>query len=283
MHVLIVGARGQLGVALYNVYRLRQDVQVSTWARPEHDITNPISAEQLVALQPDVVINCAAWTAVDAAEANPETAYAANALGPKHLADGCRQCGATLIQVSTNEVFAGDSGIFYQEYDQPAPRSIYARSKLAGELAARQVWDQLIIVRTAWLFSPGGLNFPSKICTAADKLGALRVVADECGNPSYGPDVAAAIVALAEVKRFGIYHIVNEGSASRFAFAQSVLQATGRDDVSVTPIAHTEWVRPADSPLHAVLVNQSAAALGIMLRPWQEALQAYVTEEGKQT
>ena len=136
--------------------------------------------------------------------------------------------------------------------------------------------DRLYIIRVAWLFGPGGANFPSKITAAADKMGALRIVADEFGNPTYAPDVAAALLQLIETGRYGIYHLVNSGQASRFAFAQTVLQMNGRGHIPLTPIAHTEWPRPAPPPLHAVLVNQAAAALGITLRPWQAALEEYV-------
>ncbi len=279
MHILILGARGQLGQALCDAYQTEANCTLSQWARPDYDITAPEITTAIAKLRPDVVINAAAWTNVDAAEIDPNAAFAANALGPKYLAEGCDRCGAMLVQVSTNEVFAGDAEICYWEYDQPGPRSIYARSKLAGELATQQQLDRLFLVRTAWLFSPGGNNFPSKIVNAADRLGALQVVTDERGNPCYAPDVAAAIIALIATERFGTYHLVNDGSASRFEFAQAVLQARQRAHIPLTPILHTEWSRSADSPRHAVLVNQAAAELGIKLRPWQEALAVYAAIE----
>jgi len=279
MHILIIGARGQLGKALCDAYRLQPTYTVSQWARPMHDITSPAITTAIAELRPDVVINAAAWTNVDAAETDPMAAFAANALGPKYLAEGCDRCGAMLVHVSTNEVFAGDDGLSYYEYDQPQPRSIYARSKLAGELATQQQLDRLFVVRTAWLFGAGGNNFPRKIVEAADRFGALRVVADERGNPCYAPDVADAIIDLIATERFGTYHLINEGSASRFEFAQAILHARQRGQIPLTPISHTEWSRSADSPRHAVLINQAASALGVCLRPWQEALQAYVTRE----
>ncbi|MEZ4864164.1 MAG: dTDP-4-dehydrorhamnose reductase [Caldilineaceae bacterium] len=279
MHILIVGGRGQLGLALQRVYAQKEGIQLSVWARPEYDITSPAIADHVAALGPAVVINAAAWTNVDGAESAPTAAYATNALGPKYLAEGCAQTGAVLVQISTNEVFAGRPNHFYREYDQPAPQSVYARSKLAGEIAVQQTLRQCYVVRTAWLFAPGGVNFPSKILAAADKHGQLRVVADEIGNPTYAPDVAAAIVQLVQSDRYGIYHLVNEGYASRFTFAQALLQATDRGHIPLTPIAAAEWPRPAAPPLHAVLVNQAAAALAIQLRPWQDALHAYVAAE----
>jgi len=280
MHILIVGARGQLGRALQEVYTRHPRYQLSLWSRPDFDLTNPAIVEQVVACQPDVVINAAAWTNVDGAEANPDATYTANALGPQYLAEGCRRCGAQLVQISTNEVFAGEPGRVYREYDQPAPSTVYARSKFAGELAARQVLDRVYIIRVAWLFGPGGANFPSKIMAAADKMGALRIVADEMGNPTYAPDVAAALLQLVETGRYGIYHLVNDGQASRFEFAQAVLQLNGRGHIPLTPIAHTEWPRPAPPPLHAILINQAASALGIRLRPWQAALAEYSKSGG---
>jgi len=279
MHVLLVGAGGQLGQALVNLYQQHNTVRLTRWRRPDYDIAQPAIVDQIAGLAPDVVINAAAWTDVDGAEAQPNAAYAVNALGPHYLALGCKRCGATLVHVSSNEVFPGLPGCSYREYDQPGPQHVYARSKLAGEKAASQVLDRLFVVRTAWLFGPGGANFPSKIIAAADKHGQLRVVADEVGNPSYAPDVAAAIVQLLATNHYGIYHLINSGQASRFDFAQATLAVTGRSHIPLTPLSHVDWPRPAPPPLHAVLVNQAAAALGIELRPWPEALQAYVAVE----
>ncbi|GIV77665.1 MAG: NAD(P)-dependent oxidoreductase [Litorilinea sp.] len=283
MHILIVGGRGQLGRAFHAVLAGQAGHTVTVWQRPEHDITRPQVAQEVAALAPDLVINVAAWTHVDGAEAEPDAAYAANALGPAYLAEGCERCGATLVQISTNEVFAGEPGRFYREYDLPAPASVYARSKHAGEVAASRLLRRLYIVRVAWLFGPGGNNFPTKIAAAADRAaregGTLRLVADEFGNPTYAPDVAQATMQLVESGHYGIYHLVNEGCASRLEFARAVLEGSGRGQVPFTPISAEEWPRPAPPPRHAVLVNQAAAALGIRLRPWQEALAAYLQVE----
>ena len=274
MRVLITGSRGQLGQALRSHFSPSH--QVPLWSRPQHDIAHPASADAVAALAPDVVINAAAWTNVDGAESSPDAAFAANALGPKYLAEGCARCGAALVQISSNEVFAGESGRFYREYEELGPLTVYARSKAAGERAAQQVLDRLYIVRVAWLYGAGGNNFPSKIVAAADKHGRLRVVADEFGNPTYAPDVAVALERLIESGRYGIYHLVNEGHASRFDWAAELLGLSGRGHIPLTPIPASEWPRPAVPPVHAVLVNQTAAALGIRLRPWQEALREYV-------
>lgn len=273
MHLLITGSRGQLGQALEAHFAPVH--QVTLWSRPAHDIADPACADAVAALAPDVVINAAAWTNVDGAESAPDAAFAVNSLGPQYLAEGCARCGAALVQISSNEVFAGAPGHFYREYEELSPRTVYARSKAAGERAARQLLDRLYIVRVAWLYGPGGSNFPSKIVAAADKHGSLRVVADEFGNPTYTPDVAAALEQLLQRERYGIYHLVNEGHPSRYDWAAELLRQSGRGHIPLTPIPASEWPRPAMPAAHAVLVNQAAAALGIRLRPWQEALGEY--------
>lgn len=277
MRVLVVGANGQLGRAVQAACDPRYELTM--WGHTEADITAAAVIEQTVAARPDVVINCAAWTNVDGAENAPDAAFAVNALGPLHLATACARCGATLVQVSTNEVFAGTPGRFYYEYEQPAPVSVYARSKYAGETAASRMLERLYIVRVAWLYGPGGSNFPAKIVAAADRNGALKVVDEEFGNPTYAPDVAEAIFRLVESERYGIYHLVNDGYTSRFGLAQAVLAASGRGHIPLTPIKLLEWPRPAPPPPHAVLMNQAAAALGITLRPWQAALEDFVAAQ----
>ncbi len=277
MHILVVGGTGQLGRAV--VMAFGRGHQVTSWGHADADITLPAISARVATLRPDVVVNCAAWTQVDAAESHPEAAFALNALGPSLLAEGCARCGAALVQISTNEVFAGAPGQVYFENDLPAPASVYARSKLAGELAAARRLAQLYVVRVAWLFGPGGNHFPAKIIAAADRNRALRVVDDEIGNPTYAPDVADGLVQLVESERYGVYHFVNEGRASRFAFAKVILKGAGRTDVEITPIPSIAWPRPAPPPAHAVLVNQAGAALGIRLRSWEDALAVYLHQE----
>ena len=274
--ILILGGSGQLARAVKAACSPEKELTV--WGHADADISLPDIVAQIEALRPQVVINCAAWTHVDGAEQARDAAFAVNALGVWHVASACARCDATLVHVSTNEVFAGAPGHFYYEYDLPAPQSVYARSKYAGEIAASRVLDRLLVVRVAWLFGPGGNNFPTKIVAAADRNGALKVVDDEVGNPTYAPDVATAIFQLLEQERCGTYHLVNSGFASRFEFAQAVLLATGREEIPLSPIQLHDWPRPAPPPPHAVLVNQAAASLGIVLRPWQDALHSYVAE-----
>jgi dTDP-4-dehydrorhamnose reductase len=154
--------------------------------------------------------------------------------------------------------------------------SAYARSKAAGEQIVRDLLDRFYIVRVAWLFGPGGVNFVTKILAAAERSGALRVSADEFGNPTYAPDAADAIARLVATEHYGIYHLTNAGFCSRQEFAGEIMRLAGRPGLSITPILSTEWPRPSQPPLHAILSNITGAALGITLRPWRDALAEYV-------
>ncbi|HHB90591.1 MAG TPA: dTDP-4-dehydrorhamnose reductase [Anaerolineae bacterium] len=272
--ILIVGHKGQLGRTLF---RFPTDHELLGMDLPEYDITDVERTQYaLREMRPEIVINTAAYTNVDGAEAEPELAYRINAHAAGHLARFCEELGAVMYHISTNEVFDGQRvGQPYDEWDQPdnTHGSTYARSKLAGENAVRFYHSRARIIRISWLFAPGGNNFPAKIVAAADKHGALRVVADEYGVPTYAPDLAQAIFQLIDIKAPpGVYHLINGEATSRYAFAKAALRLTGRGHIPVTPISHTEWQRAAQPPLRAVLVNRAAAALGIVLRPWQDAL-----------
>jgi len=213
---------------------------------------------------------------VDGCEGDAEKAFRVNAVGAQNVALGAQQAGAALLYVSTNEVFDGSRRDLYREWDAINPGSVYARSKAAGEQIVRDLLSRFYIVRVAWLFGPGGANFVTKILAAAERGGALRVSADEFGNPTYAPDVAAAIARLAATERYGVYHLTNAGFCSRHDFACEVMRLAGRPEVPVTPILSAEWPRPSRPPLHAVLANTNGAALGIALRPWREAVREYV-------
>ncbi len=276
-HLLITGANGQLGQALASQFESID--KLTCWTRPRFDISDPAIADAVAEEAPDVVINAAAWTDVDGAEEAPHFAFDVNALGPKYLAEGCARCGGTLVQISTNEVFAGDVGRFYHEYEQTSPGSVYARSKAAGERAAATTLNRLYIVRVAWLYGAGSDNFPAKISAAADRHGALRVVSDEFGNPTYTRDVAAAVAKLIESQRYGIYHFVNDGFTSRYDWAVELMRLTERETLPIDPITAREWPRPTTPPPHAVLVNHAGTALGITLRDWRDALHDYVQAE----
>jgi len=274
MRIVITGHNGQLGRQLQIAFAGHELLQLDL---PCDDITRPATRDCIADFHPELVVHTAAYTNVDGCEQDPDLAYRVNALGTQNVALGAQRCGAALMYVSTNEVFDGQRREPYREWDRTAPLSVYARSKTAGEEIVRALVARFYIVRVAWLFGPGGVNFVTKILGAAEKTGALRVAADEFGNPTYAPDLAQAMTRLADTGHYGIYHLTNSGFCSRYEFALAILQAAGRSAVPVTPILNADWPRPSVPPLHAMLANSAAANLGLALRPWQAAVVEYVS------
>jgi dTDP-4-dehydrorhamnose reductase len=275
VRIAITGAKGQLGRSLQQALEGSELLLIDL---PEHDITQGGIIPLIADWVPDVVIHAAAMTDVDGCEKDPEQAYRVNALGTQNVALACQRCAAPMLYVSTDYVFDGTSEEPYLEYDEPNPSSAYARSKLAGEEFVRDLLQRFYIVRTAWLYGHQGQNFVEKVLELADRGNELSVVANEFGSPTYAPDLALAISRLIQHQLYGIYHLVNEGSCSRYEFAAKILQLAGKGDVPLRPT--TSYPRAARVPRRAVLRNFAAATqLGITLRPWEEALQAYFEEE----
>jgi dTDP-4-dehydrorhamnose reductase len=280
VRIAITGAGGQLGSALGAALAPRHELIALN--QPAFELDSPAAVEQIAATRADLVIHPAAYTNVDGCARDPELAYRVNALGTKYVALGCRRLGAPLIYISTNEVFPGDAARPYAEYDQPRPVNAYGWSKWAGEQAAREVLRELYVVRIAWLFG-GERNFVRTVLRLADSPppGGLRMVDDEIGSPTYAADVAAAVVALITTGQYGTYHFVNAGAASRHAFAREILRLAGRADLPVAPIKLADFTRDSTPPPYTPLANYAGAALGIGLRPWQEALAAYMETLGR--
>jgi dTDP-4-dehydrorhamnose reductase len=271
MRIVITGHKGQLGLALQKV--LVQE-KVLGLDLPEVDITDPDSTiDTVTGFRPDLVIHAAAMTDVDGCERDPELAFRVNVLGTQNIALACGRLGAAMVHVSTNDVFDGKSGQPYYEWDTPSPQSVYARSKAAAEFYVRTLLRRFYIIRTAWLYARDGNNFVTKIIAAADKHGALQVVTDEVSAPTYAPDLARAIAQLVCTGHYGIYHFTNSGACSRYDWASKILEFSGRGHVPIEPITSDQWQRAASPPLYAPIVNFAGAALGITLRPWEDALQ----------
>ncbi|MCL4298356.1 MAG: dTDP-4-dehydrorhamnose reductase [Anaerolineae bacterium] len=282
MRIIITGASGQLGQALQKVLT-DQGLPIlqipdfdGTDLTSKFDVADHAIVQQLSALRPELIIHCAAMTNVDGCAADPDAAYKINAFGTQNVAHACLRCNAEMVYISTNEVFDGRSDRPYREDDRPNPINPYASSKRTGEqMAARYLKTGLYIVRTAWVFSPGGRNFPSKIMAAADAGRPLRIVTDEVSNPTYAPDLAEAIAKLIKTRIYGIYHFTNAGYCSRYDFAKEILRLSGRGQIPVEPITLADYPRPSTVPPFTPLANTRGAELGIELRPWQEALKAY--------
>lgn len=274
MRVAITGCNGQLGTALQKALAGHDLLCLDL---PEHDITAGEAFRQtLLSFEPEVVVHTAAYTDVDGCARDPDLALCVNALGTQNVALACQEGSAALLYVSTNEVFAGDREVPYLEYDPPCPINPYGYSKWVGERYVEQLCRRFYIVRISWLFG-GPHSFVSKILALSEERSELTVVDDEFGAPTYTPDLAEAIGRLISTGHYGIYHLVNEGSCSRFEFAREILRLGGRVDVPVRPIKLIDYHRESTPPPRAILRNHNAAsALGIRLRPWREALAAHL-------
>ena len=278
MRIVITGANGQLGQALQGMLNEQGETVIPT-DTPEFDITQHTIVQKLAGLNPDLVIHCAAMTNVDGCAKDPDMAFRVNAFGSQNVAHACLRSNAAMVYISTNEVFDGQSSQPYQEADRTNPINPYGSSKRSGEQMVARYVQNLYIVRTAWLFAPGGNNFPSKIIAAADAKKELKVVDDEVSNPTYTPDLAQAVVQLIRTRAYGAYHLTNAGYCSRYAFAREILRLSGRENVPIQPIKLAEYQRASAVPPFAPLANVNAAELGIQLRSWQEALVDYFARE----
>ena len=273
-HVVVVGAAGQLGRQLVEAFTSAGDDVVGV-GRSELDLADATAGDMIASLQPEVVVNAAAWTDVDGCARDPERAMLLNGVAPGVLAAGAARAGALFVQVSTNEVFDGSSPDAYSERDKPRPINPYGASKLAGERAVAEAAPRHLVVRTAWLFGPGGTNFVTKILAAADRAAAggtaLSVVADEWGNPTWTPALAAAIAGLADgYPAGGIVHLAGQPAASRLAWARVALEAGGRV-VRVEPTSRSAFPRASTVPPRAVL----RPTAGLPPLTWEAETRAY--------
>ena len=280
---LIAGAGGMLGTALQAVLAERGSV-FDAPGEGTFDITDPVAvshrlsdfAAGLADGQRGVVLNAAAYTNVDGAEEHDELAYLVNSHGPALLARGARERGLGLVHVSTDFVFDGRKPGPYVETDDTNPLSVYGASKLAGELAVELEYPEALIVRTAWVFGPGGVNFPSKIVSAARSRPSISVVTDEIGSPTYTLDLAAGILGLVGAGATGLFHLAGSGSCSRYELARSVLALAGLGAVEVEPVTSDAFPMVAERPMNSVLDCSKAAELGVTMPEWTDSLARFV-------
>ncbi len=275
MRVLVFGCKGQLGRELMD--RCARDGAVEGWDLPEVDIAEAGQVNDIVArFGPDLVINAAAYTDVDRAEDERDTAFKVNAAGSRVVAQAAVVAGVPIVYYSTDFVFDGQAREPYTPEAEPSPLSVYGASKLEGERETREANPKHFILRTAWLYGLGGNNFVEKILRAAAARPSLQVVEDEAGSPTYTRDLAEATVALSRTEAYGIYHAVNAGACSRYAFAQTILRLAGVE-TPVAPCASGQFPTKARRPVYSVLSNAKLeAATGYRMRAWDEALKEYI-------
>ena len=278
---LVTGAGGMLGTDMVAVLTSRGE-PVTGMNRAGLDVTDAAAVTDAIArCRPDVVVNCAAWTAVDDAEASEEQALAVNAGGAANLAAACAGLGARLVQISTDYVFAGDAGRPYAENDVPAPRTAYGRTKLAGE---RAVLDRLpesgFVVRTAWLYGAHGPSFVRTMIKLEDRRPTIDVVDDQHGQPTWTVDVARQIVALVHSAAApGIYHATSGGQTTWFGLAREIFTLLGADPARVRPIPSSALSRPAPRPAYSVLGHGAWAGSRVPpIGEWRTALHRALPE-----
>lgn len=277
MKVFITGHKGQLGRALQTECTA-QNIDFAGGDLPDWDMLNLTRvSESLDRIRPDVVIHAGALTQVDYCAEHPQEAVLVNGVGTYNVCVASRAINVPVLAISTNEVFDGRATRPYQEYDQRNPINAYGYSKFVAEQVVERYAPAYMIVRTAWLYAPGGVNFIHKIVERARKGEALHVVTDEVSSPTHVNDLARAIVHLAQLNRPGIYHMTNAGECSRFEFAQEILRLWGLDAV-ISPITLAEFQRPSTPPPYAPLANVFGAAAGVEMRDWREALAEYAQQ-----
>ncbi|MBF0686342.1 MAG: dTDP-4-dehydrorhamnose reductase [Cellulomonas sp.] len=270
MRWVVMGSAGMLGTDVVSAARSAGH-DVVAHDRETVDILDPDAVGRTVD-GADVVVNCAAWTAVDLAEERESDAFAVNATGPQVLARRAREAGARIVQISTDYVFPGDATSPYGETDLAAPRSAYGRTKLAGEWAVRAENPDHLVVRTAWLYGAAGRCFPRTIARAMAERGALQVVADQVGQPTWTRDLADLVLRLvAAGAPAGTYHGTSSGSTSWHGFAQEVVASAGMDPEAVAPTSSADYSQAAPRPAYSVLGHDAFARAGVApIGDWQE-------------
>lgn len=279
MKVVITGAKGQLGLELSKQLEIENKYEIIATDRDELNIIDINSVNEfLLNNKPDVVINCAAHTAVDLCETDEENAYKINAIGPRNLAIVCEKIGAKLVQVSTDYVFDGNGTRPYREDDITCPNSIYGTSKLMGENFVREFCSRYFVVRTAWLYGEGN-NFVRTMLKLAETNSELNVVNDQLGSPTSTVDLAKAIIDLISTEHYGVYHGTCEGQCSWYDFAKKIFEIKNID-IKVNPVTSEEFKRPAPRPAYSVLDNFMFKLVGLnSFRNWEESLKEYLDKE----
>lgn len=287
MRILLVGAKGQLGTELSVCFRrgytelgvpeiLKSENTVRGIDIDELDISDLAAVRRVMMDGYDLVINCAAYTNVNKCETERDLAFLANAIGPRNLAVASMECGAKLIHVSTDYVFAGEGSVPYTEYDTCDPKSVYGKTKHLGEEYIKQLSTRYFIVRTAWLYGYYGNNFVKTMMKINREKGASRVVCDQRGNPTNAADLAHHILKLATTEEYGVYHATGAGECSWYEFTEKIVEYAGIE-AEVSPCTTEEYPTPARRPAYSSLDNMMLrVTVGDEFRPWEDALSCFM-------
>ena len=278
--ILVIGAKGMLGRDLLPLLQASFiGREVIGWDIEEIDIREEKSTRSKIeTLNPETVINIAAYTDVDGCEKNRDAAFQVNAEGMKHIVLGAKGCGAKVVYLSTDYIFDGRKKEPYLETDLPNPLSVYGRTKLKGEEVLQKGIDDHLIIRTQWLYGRHGKNFVASVLRQAREKRSLTVVDDQTGSPTYTVDLSRAITGLLEHNSRGIFHVANQGNCTWYTFSQAVLKFAQVEGVTLTPISTEALGRPAVRPSYSVLDTQKfERETGMRLRHWADALKDHLS------
>lgn len=274
--ILITGTHGQLGKSLERLTSARNDIEAVLTDVDNLNLTDREAVENEISSGGyDFIVNCAAYTAVDKAESDDVAAARINTEAVGNIARAARAARVKVIHISTDYVFSGQHHRPYDELDEPYPTSVYGRTKLEGEGMLTSFCPDAVIIRTSWLYSEFGSNFVKTILKKGKELGALKVVSDQIGTPTYAGDLADAIMAIVDSEKWipGVYHFSNEGVASWYDFAIEILQMGGEPQVKVTPCATKDYPTPASRPNYSVLdKSKIKRTYGIEVPYWKDSL-----------
>ena len=278
MKVLVTGAKGQLGC---DILRRLDALGIENKGIDIQDCDLTDEAQTiafLLAYQPDCVVHCAAYTAVEKAESNAELCRRVNVDGTRNVANACKRLGAAIVYISTDYVFSGDGEQGYDVDAPKAPLSVYGKTKYEGELAVGELVEKHFIVRTSWVFGLNGGNFVKTMLRLGSEKDRLSVVNDQIGSPTYTVDLARLLCDMVQTERYGVYHATNEGFCSWYDFAREIMKLAGLP-CQVAPVSTAEYNAGVRRPLNSRLSKRSLAEGGFGLLPaWEDALKRYLEE-----
>lgn len=273
MKVLVTGANGQLGYDV--IKRLNQNnIDCLGVGRAEFDITNEVETRNFIArYNPNIVVHCAAYTAVDKAEDEKDLCYSVNVFGTKYVAEACKEINAKMVYISTDYVFDGEGEEPFEVTDKPNPINYYGQTKYEGELEVQKLLDKYFIVRISWVFGINGKNFVKTMLRLGKERNEISVVADQIGSPTYTPDIAKLLVEMVRTEKYGVYHATNEGYYSWYEFAIEIFKIANID-VKVNPIKMEDYPTKAKRPKNSRLSKLSLINNGFFpLNECRKALQ----------
>lgn len=281
MKVLVTGVGGQLGHDVVRELEQRGH-EVTGVGREEMDITDAEKVRKVIRdCVPDAVIHCSAYTAVDRAEDEADQCRKVNVEGTKNIAEICAELDCKMIYISTDFVFSGEGERPWETDDAAGPISVYGRTKYEGEDEVKSRLDKFFIVRISWVFGKNGNNFVKTMLRIGKENGAVKVVDDQIGSPTYTRDMAVLLADMVQTEKYGVYHASNEGFCSWYDFAKEIFRLAGMDDVSVTPITSDQFPAKAKRPFNSRMSKEKLVKEGFNKLPsWQDALKRYVQELG---